>query len=160
MPTCVVQLSDLHLSAYNASQFYKFGDRLGDLRFAFTHALSERTMPVSKLPLRRSQQEVVSCICIVLSAKAPGSSVLRHLIDPAMLAWTVGLSCFVFFTSWLVKSVLKSVLPKALIITGDLTDGKTTDGQGRQSLTEWEVNHATCQTFCLHLSMLFNLASN
>ena len=31
-PVCIVQLSDLHLSQYNSTQFSRFGDRLGDLR--------------------------------------------------------------------------------------------------------------------------------
>ena len=31
-PLVLVQLSDLHLSDYNASQYQFFGDRLGDLK--------------------------------------------------------------------------------------------------------------------------------
>ena len=31
-PVCKVELSDLHLSEFNASQYPRFGDRLADIR--------------------------------------------------------------------------------------------------------------------------------
>lgn len=40
---CVVQLSDLHLSDYSATQLNKFGDRLGDLRQEHSLTLTSPT---------------------------------------------------------------------------------------------------------------------
>ena len=50
--------------------------------------------------------------------------------------------------------MLKALDPAALLLTGDLVDGKSNKGQGRQSLTEWQVRLwlKLLQHFCSHTS--------
>ena len=64
-------------------------------------------------------------------------------------------------TPWLLcrllsATILKAARPAAVLVTGDLTDGKSSKGFGRQSLSEWQVcpnilhcSHGSAQTIQL-----------
>ena len=68
--------------------------------------------------------------CIMLRSQYLGN-LTKHLRMQSLTSWLFG--------RLLSAKVLKHARPAAVLLTGDLTDGKSSHGSGRQSQSEWQV---------------------